>query len=300
LFPLSERRFRARAFDSSPGALGDVANQFDFQRRPGPRCCVVGAEGGHQASALHQRDADERCDLARLDVDPLLVREPRIASDVVHHNRLAAPIRIPQRRPECARRAPSQWCHPAHVLAADDVHAIFDFRVADTVHGEMLAEQPRGDLLHVERIADRPECIGELEQEGIPLFTRAQRVLAERGVDKRSDEADDVSMRVAFRCRLTEDPADAAVGQAAAEVGLPRGSCLQRRLDAQRNPLAIVGIDQPFPAELPGVFGGEPGQRGDAIADIETSPVDVGSKNAHRQDVGWDQQFWIMHHGCGV
>ena len=124
----------------------------------------------------------------------------------------------------------------------------------------MLAEQPRGDFLHVERIADRPERIGEFEQEGISLFTRAQRLLAVRGVDERSDEADDVSLRVEFGRRLAEDPPDAAVGQPAAEVGLPRRPGVQRRLDLARNRLAVVGVDRPFPAELPGFFRREPGQ----------------------------------------
>ena len=212
---------------------------------------MVGAKGGHQPPAFHQHHAYERCDLARVHV--IRSRSVNLESvvNIAHHNRLAAPIRIPQRRPECAHRAQSgKWCNTAHILAANGVHAIFDFRVADTVHSQTLAEQPRRDFLHVERIADRPERIGELEQEGISLFTRPPRLLAVRGVDEHSDEADEVFVRVEFWRRLAEDPSDAAVGQSTAEVGLPRRPGVQRRLDLERNRLAVVGVDRTFPAEL--------------------------------------------------
>ena len=195
---------------------------------------------------------------------------------------------------------PCEWRNTAHILAANGVPLTIDFHVADAIHVQTLAKQPRSGFLHVERIAHRPERIGKFEQEGISLFTRASRLLAARRVDERPDETDDVSLRVEFRSRLAKNPPDAAVGPSTAEVGLPRRPGVQRRLDLARNRLAVVGVDRPFPAELPGVFGRETGQVRDSFADREAAAVEVGSENAYRQRVRGNQESWIMTHRCGV
>ena len=219
LFALSQRRFRAGALGRLPGAFGDVADQLDFHCGPEPRCRMVGPEGGHQTSALQQLHAHERCDLSRLQGDPLTVREPRIGANVVYHNRLAALIRIPERRSERIRRPRSdKWRDTAHMLAANRVSPIVDFHVADTVHVQMLAKQSRSGFLHVEWIADRPERIGEPEEEGISLLTRTPHLLTACGVDERSNEAVDVSLRVEFGRRLAKDPPDAAIGQSGSGI----------------------------------------------------------------------------------
>jgi hypothetical protein len=262
---------------------------------------VVGAEGRHQASAFQQHHTHERGNLSRFQGDPLMVREPRIGANVVHHNGLAALIRSRKRRAECICWPRSdKGGNTAHVLAANRVGPIFDFHIADTVDVEMLAEQPRGGFLHVERIADRPEHVGEFEEEGVPLFARAQRLLAVRRVDERSEERDGASFRVEFWRRSAEDPTDAAVGEKAPEVGLPRYPRIQRRLDLARNRLEVVGVDRPLPAELPGFFKGEPGQISDPFAHIEAAAVEVGTKNADRQRMRGDHESWITGHGSGV
>ena len=65
-------------------------------------------------------------------------------------------------------------CDTAGVFTPNDVLAVVELRVADTVHAQVFAQQPRGDFLHVERIAQRPQRIGEPEEEGLSLFAPQQ------------------------------------------------------------------------------------------------------------------------------
>ena len=180
LFTLPQRSLGAGALDRVPGPFGDVADQRDLHRRPRAWCRVVGAEGGHQLPAFQQHHSDKRRDLSRLHGDPLRFREPRIRINVVHHHRLAAPVRIAQRRPKAPHRPLSgKRCDTACVFTPNDVLAVFDFRVADTVHAQVFPQQPRGDFLHVERIAQRPQRIGEPEEECLSLFAPQQEFAQE-------------------------------------------------------------------------------------------------------------------------
>jgi hypothetical protein len=134
---------------------------------------VVGTKGGHQVPALQQHHADERLDLSRLQGYSLGFREPRIRIDVAHDNGLATLEGGAQRRRKrpCPFRS-GKRCDTGNVFTPNDVLAVFELRVADTVYAQVFTEQPRGDFLHVERMAQRPQRIGELEKERFPLLGR--------------------------------------------------------------------------------------------------------------------------------
>ena len=111
------------------------------------------------------------------------------------------------------------------------------------------------------------------------------------GVGERPDEADDVSLEIALRRRLAEEPADAAVRKHAAELGLPRFPRVERRRDLTQDRLAVVGVDALFPSGLHGRFGGETGQVGDAFADVETAALEVGPKDTYRHHAREGREF---------
>ena len=67
----------------------------------------------------------------------------------------------------------------AHVLPSNGRLLILDFRVPDAVDLQVLPQQLCGRCLHLERIAQRPERIGELEEKRLPLFAGPQRLAPE-------------------------------------------------------------------------------------------------------------------------
>ena len=56
-------------------------------------------------------------------------------------------------RPLCGKRGDTTG-----VFTPNDVIAVFDFRVADTVHAQVLPKEPRRDFLHLERMVRRGEA----------------------------------------------------------------------------------------------------------------------------------------------
>ena len=175
LLVLPQRRFGAGALDRVPGSFGDVADQRDLRRRPRTWCRVVGTEGGHQLPAFQHHHADKRRDLSRPHGDALGVRKSWIRIDVVHHHRLAAPEGIAQRRRKAPQRTLSgKGCNVASVFTPNDVLAVFELSVPDTVYAQVFPQKLRGDFLHVERIAQRPQRIGKPEEECLSLVVSQQ------------------------------------------------------------------------------------------------------------------------------
>ena len=171
LFALPKRGLGAGALDRVPGPFGDVADQRDLDHPPRARRRVVGAEGGHQLAAFQQHHSDEGRDLALAHRDAL--GSVNLGSVSTSLTTTVSPRRYTslQRRPKAAsRRMSGKRGDTACVFTPDDILAIFELGVADSVHAQVFPQKPRGDFLHVERIAQRPQCIGEPEEECLPLF----------------------------------------------------------------------------------------------------------------------------------
>ena len=126
--------------------------------------------------AFHQHHPYKRRHLSRAHSHALGFREPRIRIDVVHHHRLAAQVLIAQRGSKAPYRALSgKRRDTACVFTPHDVFAVVELRVTDPVHAQVFPQQPRGHFLHVQRIAQRPQRIGEPEKERLLLFALPQK-----------------------------------------------------------------------------------------------------------------------------
>jgi hypothetical protein len=137
---------------------------------------VIGAKGAHQTAAFHQHHSDKRRHLPCVHGDALGFGEPGIRVDVAHDYRLAAQVRIAQRGAKAPERAVSgkRW-DTACVLTPHNVLAVFEVGVTDSVHAQVFPQQARGHFLHVQRIAQRPDRIGEPEKERLLLLAPPQK-----------------------------------------------------------------------------------------------------------------------------
>src|SRR6185503_20609550 len=132
MLPLPQRRLGAGAFDRVPRALRDIAYERDLGGRPVAWGRVIGAEGCQEPPVLDERRADEGRNLSAFHPDALGFREPRIRRNVVDHDRLAAPVRLAQRRAKAPRwSVADKRRDAARVLAANDVAVVLHFGVAD-------------------------------------------------------------------------------------------------------------------------------------------------------------------------
>src|SRR5262249_1839235 len=137
-----------------------------------------------------------------------------------------------------------------------------------------------------------------LRREPEALLTRTQCLLDIRGVGERPDEADDASLEIVLRRRLSEEPADTAVRKRAAELagpGLPGGDC---RPNLPPDRLAVVGVEALVPSRL------ERGRRearqvGEALADVETAVLEVRSEDTHGHHAGERREFERFSHVSG-
>ncbi len=123
-------------------------------------------------------DHGESRDRISLEACALALREARVGADVVHRDRLAASVRIEERRSHARHRpATAQSHHTAVEGVANDELVALDVRVHDAVRAQVLAQQPRSSRSHLNGIDQRPERVGELEEKCQALLAPADRRL---------------------------------------------------------------------------------------------------------------------------
>ncbi len=173
LFP--KGRFGAAAFDGVPGPVGDLANELDLSRRPHTRRIVIGAERGNQLPVFEQRRADKRRDLPRPERRSLVVAEAPIGLHVGDNDGLPALESLVQRGPHRDSQGLSDERFDAvGVLAADDVLAAFEFRIANASRAEVLTQMACRSFLDGRGVAQRAECVVQPEKKCEPLLVRPQ------------------------------------------------------------------------------------------------------------------------------
>src|SRR5262249_43467029 len=109
------------------------------------------------------------------------------------------PVGVDQRLSESGQRSPSEERSDAARIAPGDVELVaIDSRVARTVDAEMLPEEAHGDLLHLDRIAQRAELIVERDQELQTFLALAQRRLGAGALDRFPGPLADVADELDF------------------------------------------------------------------------------------------------------
>src|SRR5215468_10975396 len=92
-FALAELRLRARALDSLPRPLADVANEVHLRRRPHSRRPAVDAERAVPPAVFPDQQAGKCRDVATKKRGPLLLREAYVRPHIVDGDHIAAFVR---------------------------------------------------------------------------------------------------------------------------------------------------------------------------------------------------------------
>ena len=144
----------------------------------------------------------------------------------------------------------------AGVLAANDVLAALEFRVADAGSAEVLAKMPCSSFLDGRGVAQRAERVVQPEKKRQPLFVRAQLGFRLAVLERRPDPIGDflnegnlVGRPHAWRAAVNSERADetAVLDQQRTNVG-PDARRLQRRALLWRVRLGRRVVDRQRPA----------------------------------------------------
>src|SRR5215831_11296722 len=96
LFALPQRLFGAGAFDRLPYTFGNITDQLNLWLCPDTGRCRIDTESGDPPLVFDEHYACECGDFCRPQVCPLALSKPRIGVNVIHHNGLAAFVRLQQ------------------------------------------------------------------------------------------------------------------------------------------------------------------------------------------------------------
>ena len=136
---------------------------------------MIDAERGHHLPVFEPRHAGKRRDLPRPEHRPVVIAEPLIRLHVADHDGLAAPESLAQRAPHGdSQRHSDERLGASGVLAANDVLAAPELRIADAGDAEILAKMPCRSFLDGGRIAQRADRVVQPEKKPQPLLVGAQ------------------------------------------------------------------------------------------------------------------------------
>jgi hypothetical protein len=129
----------------------------------------VDAKSCHPFAIADERRADERGNAAGEELLALRGCQSRVETYVIDDNRLTATVCVDESASEEGKgTAAGQRRHSTAVGPADDELVAVDVRVVDPAGVEMLTEQPKGDFLDRQRVAQLSKILVEPDQE-LPL-----------------------------------------------------------------------------------------------------------------------------------
>ena len=166
-------------FDRRPRPVGGLLDQRELFGGPRSPARCVDAEHRDQSPALDQRHADGRATAHARPGRPVGRGEPRVVERVRDGERSAGAVAGDHRVAEGPDgvMARSKGRYAPDELGADDVRVVGDRGVEDAVHAQLLAERPARGRLHLRRLRQRPQRVGQARPQRVPTGGRPKCLL---------------------------------------------------------------------------------------------------------------------------
>ena len=165
--------FSARPFQRRPCPLADRFDQQPVPGTPLARFGIVEEQDRPQPAVPDQRHAQDSLDSEFGEGGEVVGRgRPRIGDDVAHRNSRPGPqlglqVLAEIRQPPLPDHAGQPSIVPVAMHQAQKTGFV-DFAVTRLRHAQMPAQHFGGDAGHLDRIPDRPQTVGQRQQERLP------------------------------------------------------------------------------------------------------------------------------------